>query len=85
MRFYAGRGKPPGGGALFCLAQFDAAAARGRFMAVAVACRSGNVLQPRGHIAIEGDHRQESQHEYSGQANIERPVSNDGQKQRVHA
>jgi hypothetical protein len=85
VRFYAGRGKPPGGSALFRVAQLDAAAARQGFMAAAVACRSGNGLQARGHIAIDGDHRQESQHEYSGQANIERPLGNHGHKQRLHA
>jgi hypothetical protein len=85
VRFYAGRRQPPGSPVLLGVAQLDAAAARHRFMAVAVTRWGGNALQARGHIAIEGHDRQEREDKYSGEANIEGSVGNDGLKQRVHA
>jgi hypothetical protein len=84
MRFYARRRKPSAGNALFGVAQLDAPATRQGFMAVAVACRGGNSLQARGHIAIEPDDRQQREDKYSGQAHTEGAVGNDGQKQHVH-
>jgi len=83
--FYAGRRKPPGRSVLLGVAQLDAAATRHGFMAVTVAGWGGNALQARGHIAIEGHHRQEREDKYSGQPHIKRSVGNNGQKQRVHA
>jgi hypothetical protein len=70
---------------LFSVAQLDAAATRHSFMARAIARRGGDALQPRGRIAIDGYDRQQREDKYSGQANVEGAVGNDGQKQRVHA
>ena len=84
MRFYAGRREPPGGDALFSVAQLDAAATREGFMTVAVTCRRRNGLQARGRVAIDGHDRQQREDNYSGQANVKGSVGNDGQKQRVH-
>lgn len=85
MRFYAGRSEPSSGDGFFGVAHFNAAAMRHGFVAVAVTCRGGNRLQASRHIAIEGNNREEREDDYSGQANTEGSVRNDGQKQRVHA
>lgn len=85
MRFYAGRCQPSGSTVLLGVAQLDAAAARHRFMAVAVTRWGGKALQARGHIAIDGHDRQQREDNYGGQANVKGSVGNDGQKQRVHA
>jgi hypothetical protein len=84
MRFYAGRREPPRGNAFFSVAQFDATSPCHGFMAVTVACRGRNTLQACRHVAIDGDDRQQCEDNYSGQANIEGAMGNDGQKQRVH-
>ena len=85
MRFYAGRREPSSGDCFFGVAQFDAAAMRHGFMAMAITSRCGNGLQASRHIAVHGNDRQEREDEYSGQANTEGSVRNDGEKQRVHA
>jgi len=85
VRFHAGGREPSGRRTLFGVAQLDAAAPRGSFMAVAVARRGGNGLKARGHIAVQRDDWQDTEQQYSGQANTEGTVGNDGQKQRVHA
>jgi hypothetical protein len=46
-------------------------------MARAVTFRGGKALQARWHIAIERHERQQSEDEYSEQANIEGSVGND--------
>ena len=85
MRFYAGGSKPPSGDGFFFVAHFNAAAMRQGFMAMAITSRGGNGLQAGRHIAIEGNNREESKDEKGGQANTEGSVSNDREKQRVHA
>ena len=84
MWFYAGRSEPPRGDGFFGVAHFNAAAMRQGFVAVAITSRGGNGLQASRHIAIEGNDREQSKDEYSGQANTEGSVGNDREKQRVH-